>query len=424
MKQSSLFDHLLYSTISPRVLFLNTYGGREMQWPNPYIGSDLVRKIKRTGVLNLFDIDGTLAMDGEPSVEELAARQTVRSLANRMGASVFISARTPELMMESREYSRSVYMGFTRPPPRAGRDVEFGDFRVEVPLEDERAFSYVVGGAHALLSMGIEGPLIRRDGGYVLDREYEDTFADRVCRRKWRNILHLVLNEDKNGDIALALADIEFSSNYLAGKTDVAPLPYRVQLDWRGRSALRTKMRVKRRLARLFAQHPEMNVRFVDESNPAMDRYTLYIVHEAVRKEKMFERLVASILDVTYMQPSDLSVNIFGDTLTDLRQIYAGGLKFGRAYDGDMVRMNFVLAGGSRLSVPIQGAITSFGGEDLDWLHRLLEKTDRPGVYNVQIENAPRGSRQFVLCDEVFPDTVGPESIRAYFESDLALQCV
>lgn len=423
----SSFDHLWYITMS-RGQFLGgkhnvAARGYTMKWPNPYIGSDLVRKAKQTGVINLFDIDGTLAMGDNPSIQELVAREAVRSLASRMGASAFISARTPELMMDSGEYNRSVYMGFMRPPPRAGKDVALADYRVEIPLEDEIAFRFVTG-TDAIASMGV-GIMVSREGGYMLDREYEDTFARRHAEGRWRKrvLLHM-LNADRNGDIAGALAEIEFRANYLKGNTDVAPLPYRIQLDWKGAGAGKRKLRVKEQLTDVFAAVPELQVRFVDESNPAKDRYTLYIMHSAVRKEKMFERMIACILDVGYLRPSELTVNIFGDTLTDLRQIYAGGLKFGRAYGGDMVRMNFVLVGGSRLSDPIRSGGSTFGGEDLKWLHQLLRKTDRTGVYNVQIENAPSGSRQFVICDELFPNTVGPESIRAYFESDLSVQCV
>lgn len=390
---------------------------------NPYIGSALVEKVRSSRVVNVFDIDGTLAMGGTPTEVELLARKESRRHASKLGASVFISARTPELIMTNGEYYRSIYMGhFDRMPARVGTHRALGDMKFEVALERLPEFGSVTG-ADAIASMGV-GILIAQGGGYMLDREYETTALGKFVGNKWRQrVIKQIsdVNNDELNDIVGALAPIEFGKCYELGEVDVTPLPYRVQLDWTGKGAARMKCRVKRRLERVFERRPALNVRFVDESNPTRGRYTLYLLHAAMRKERMLERILSSILVHTHMRPSDITLNIFGDTFTDLRQLYAGGTNFGKRHGGT-VKMNFVLVGGSRLSDPISRGARTFGGEDLTWLYGLLEKTDMPGVCNVNIPSAPPGTRRFFLCDDMFPDMPGPQSIQRFFEEGYAVR--
>jgi hypothetical protein len=358
----------------------------------------------------VFDIDGTLAMGGSPSARELDARRTARHIAQRHGATAFISYRTLELMMTSSEYHCSCDKGFTRPEPRVGFDPSLSEYRVNVPLESRREFDMVIRNADVIASAG-DGIMVRHHGGYVRDTAYEMTSVRHAAWR--RDVMLEILSTDLDGTFP-ALAPIEFPACYLKGGADVWPLPYRIQLDWSGPDAEREKMRIKRKLAKRFATRPHLGVRFVDESNPAKARCTLYLIHESVQKERMLERMLARVLEETGLRPDDLTVNIFGDTLTDLRQVYAAGRTFGERFGGSAVTMNFMLVGGSRLARPIQERAPTFCGEDLTWVGALLGAEIRPGVYEIETDDVPRGSRRFILGDEAYPGHPGPESIELF----------
>ena len=382
-----------------------------------YANTSLVENVRNTGVINFIDIDGTLAMGGMPTTTELEARRLSRHEARRRGASVFITARTPELVMLSHEYQRSVEMGFLRPPPRAVYDRDL-EYRFSVPLEDLTEYRDVVGGVDSIASMGV-GVMVAGNGGYAMDREYEESMVGEIVCGMWRELVwDVLLRADNDGDIVRALAPLEFPQNYRDAQIDVAPLPYRFQLDWNGDGAGDAKRSMRQRLVSWFRSRPELQVDFVDESNPAKGRYTLYLLHRAFNKERMHERIVEQVLLHTGMSPRNLTVNVFGDTLTDLRQIEAGGWRFGQSFDGSSVNMNFVLVGASRLSDPIRRALPEFGGESLGWLP-TLEKTGQAGIYDVRIEHADPGTRRFILCDDAFPGEIGPQSIRSFYERGL-----
>lgn len=404
-----------------------------MERLNPFNRSPLVEKASATGVIRAYDIDGTMAMGGVPTLRELHARREVRRSAGNDCAEVATSARTPELIMLSDEYWRSRELGFLRPPPRSLRrtfssiDEEI-EYQFVEPLENLIEYESVARDFDAIMSMGVIDLVRQHTGGYMPDLEYELSFTRSLPKKGWRNAVWEILldSADVGGDILSKLASIEFVGAYRNGKADVVPLPYRFQLDWNEceeGDARSKKVTVRERLRACFARE-NLPVRFIDESNPAKGRYTLYLLHPAVTKEAMLERLLSSVFMATGMRPEDLTLDIFGDTLTDLRQVLAAGPDFCREHGGRAVTMNFFLAGGSRLSTPILNREQEFAGEDLTRFHAHMEQSGQRGVYYVHVGGERRFDRRLIIADEAFPDLPGPESIEAFFGSGLADACV
>jgi len=351
--------------------------------------------------LSVVDLDGTFAA-GDPAV-----RKKVRAMLESMGAFVFCTARTPELVMSRRSYELSKSLaGFTRSEPTW---LVSDGVRFDAPLDtlpaDEKD-------PDAILSFGqgiYIGGLGHEQSGarpYFCDQEYRYRYLDPVdsngnllAGKPWLAHMRELLQE-------LNLQETRFDN---VDETD-----FRTQVDFYGKDAVIKKYEA---LAAIEAKVPQAlrgRLEGVDESKPSDDpeknRATLYGLPPQIRKENMINYALSQACRAIGRSVGSISGLIIGDTLTDFYAACHAG------WDADMTG---IIVGGSRISKCIEEK-TNFAGVDLRRWHAQLEPTGRRGFYTFNnpaarggwIKNGP--TRLVVLGDQAYPGTIGSETIEAY----------
>ncbi|MES2931551.1 MAG: hypothetical protein V4682_02510 [Patescibacteria group bacterium] len=375
------------------------------------------------GYAGVFDVDGTLltsAMkEGRATPESLAAAQFVRDYFEENGTFTVASAQTAEMLMSHERHETSVRNGFSRLPPHLGGEpgkrfyVKPETIAYRVPFTDPRA----------IMSMGTGCHFLQPENWYREHRPYK-----RRLGINWRQgALHFVRTalDPSKGDIGRYFAPIESAENYRLGKTDVMPLEYRIQFEFKDRA---TKDRVKndlqtaiiglRQISELSGITLEntdqlveefgnihLNLRIVDESDESIGRYQFYLMPRYASKEEMVDETLA-ILSRGEMIDDLL---IAGDMLPDLR---AG------CYAGRALRATFLLAGGSPLAPHFDRADARFGvshaGENLRFVTDNLVQTRRPGFEMIERAGVPM--RMFVNGSVAYPGLSAPETIAAFLK--------
>lgn len=367
-----------------------------------YSESDVVSRVMKTGRLFFFDLDGSLAAG------KVAIRKDVRYRADSNGATVFATARTPELTLSSATYEQSSAAGFPRPKPKVGVNPDGTRYWIpleENPLDDHKHML----DATATIGFGT-GIWIRKKEVYVQDETaIGTTFAEKYFRS---TTLHLLKCADKIDLIKPHLAQIEIPDAYERNMVDVAPLEYRIQLDF---SKLDDKLRAIELVTTLKESHflgirdMAKHICLVDESSPdkldkmgnLAPKFTLYLMPSAATKQALVKHFLDQVIDAANSPRSELEVLYVGDSLTDI----PAGLQSSAG-----TKATFLLVGGSRLSryLTIPG-IETFAGEDLRPIKRLIVPMQRPGFYRFQ-------DTQFIIADEAYQGTVGAESVLAYMD--------
>lgn len=389
---------------------------------DPYRKASFIHKLQETGTVFLTDLDGTHAT-ALGSLRELEDRAAVRKFLDEKNfVSGAVTARTPALVMSSSVYRSSRELGHPELEPHCGLDMHGN--RVYVPPEELPFFAYSQDW-DMIASLGY-GVYPRNGHGYLMDREFDnllnyDYVARQPARRgyeplPWRQAA-LAFIAGVWPHARDYFAAIEFSHNYREGKTDVMPLPYRIQLEFKGSEGLE-RMRELRAIIRRqkFENDPvALRMAVIDESKPNTDpdksKYTLYLVPWAARKERMINHFVSK---ATAAANRGLK-NLFyaGDTPTDLRAgLYARG-------DGPLT---FLLATGSLLAPYLIEQQRHYGEEPLDFIWESLKrptsrlsKTAKKGVYTFKVQTRP-WTNLIVIGDERYPGTTAPGSVLAFLE--------
>ncbi|HEY0979433.1 MAG TPA: hypothetical protein VGE23_01160 [Candidatus Paceibacterota bacterium] len=375
------------------------------------------------GYVGVFDVDGTLytkdMAENRHAPEALAAAQFVREFFDQNGTFMVASAQTAEMLMSSEVYETSVRNGFTRLRPLLGGTrgkrfyVKPETLATRVPFTDPKA----------IMSMGTGCHFLEPDEWYREHRTYK-----RRLGINWRaNALSLLrhIRDPLQEDFERYLALIESEDNYRAGKTDVMPLEYRIQFEFKDRV---TKDRVKkeiqdallglRTIMEVAKSDPGargslveefgdilLNLRIVDESDEANDKFQFYLMPRYASKEEMVDETL-SVLSRGEMIEDLL---IAGDMPPDLR---AG------CYAGRALRATFLLVGGSPLAPYLSRDDPRFGlehaGESLRFITDNLSPTGRPGFEMLERAGVPM--RLFVNGAVAYPGLVGPETIAAFLK--------
>lgn len=389
---------------------------------DPYLQASYLQKLRDTGTIFLTDLDGTHATRMS-SVRELEDRAAVRRfLDKRKFVAGAVTARTPALTMTRASFLASRERGLAEEEPHCGFD-ERGR-RVYVPPEELPFFAHSQDwDVIACLGSGV---FPRNGHGYLIDREFDNLLNyDHEKGKKsekyyepvpWRQAV-LAFLVKVWPQAREHFSPLEFRENYLAGITDVMPLPYRIQLHFEGAEGL-ARMRELREILRrkMYDNDPiALRMAVVDESKPSAEvercKYTIYLLPWAARKEKMINHLVSR--SAAAAQAPVKRLFYAGDTPTDLRAgLYAGG----------GVPLHFLLATGSPLAPYLLERRSSFGEESLSFLWesdrrerpRLIE-TKRRGVYTCKVPTRP-WTNLVVVGDEVYRGMTPPGSVRAFLE--------
>ncbi|MDB5225109.1 MAG: hypothetical protein JWL87_61 [Candidatus Adlerbacteria bacterium] len=396
---------------------------------DPYGKASYIPKLKESGIMVLTDLDGTFTTgDKIPSSNELNDRAAVRQLLLDRGlVAGAVTARTPALTMSSSVYQASKKLGFLEPEPKWGVEQVTGR-RVPVPLEGVSFFD------HSLdwdVSAGFGSGICLRNGhGYMVDHNYFDLLKHDAAKKgaskpePWR-LSMLAFLADTFPEAGEYMSPLENRSNYEQDLTDVAPLEYRFQLDFKGSSGLAQMNALVSAIERKKSEGHSVALRIalVDESrpdrnNPENSKYTLYLIPWGARKEKMINRLFSESAKAAGRPTKDLRLFYAGDTLTDLRAGLWGG--------GD-AQTTFLLATGSRVAPYIQNREPSFGSESLDFLwsslkrpEDRLQRTDEEGVYTFNLQSSYyKKPNRIVIGDERYSGMTPPGSVHAFLKEFL-----
>jgi len=393
---------------------------------NPFVhAQNILEQFRTYRKFVVSDYDKTQTTGNlEPGEEELRDRaDVVRQVNDANAVLACITARTPALAMSRAAYQASVLQGYTEPPPRWRKD-NAGRY-VEVDPAEERFFRHnydwpIIG------SFG-RGILVKNGSGYRVDKGYEQLLdadilnPDNSVRTQkpepydvwapveesetpspWRMAM-MTFVLDKLQFAFENLASIELYKNYHEGKTNVSPLPYRVQFNFSGPEGYRKMVQVKKTLEEeknknnLFA----LRLYTVDESrihptDPDASQYVLYLVPWFGRKENMFNRMLSQMVEASGILPQEVrpgeelvanvyeSIKLFymGDSPTDLKIGLIGG---GR------VKTHFLLPTNSDLAESLIGRRNEYGVVNLSFLwedplrkrqNPRLVPTGRAGEYH------------------------------------------
>ncbi|MGH7141614.1 MAG: hypothetical protein ACREGH_03215, partial [Minisyncoccia bacterium] len=353
------------------------------------------------------DLDHTMTSGnrGTPTREELAARERAARWMFENAGVVFVTARTPELVMSSRLYRATLKRGYiTRPEPLWITDE--GGLRSYQPIETIPFFDWCYD-PHGIGSFGSE-IFVRRGDYSIPDAEYTARLIG------WREkMLQQLRHPDLKGSIERVLDAIENSESYPARRVPVAPLEYRIQLVFEGESAAREKERIKRQLRAL---HKYLDFRLVDENTPP-DRYVMYIVPRETTKERMIAHILRKMreeIPVADNISRKIEVIVIGDQIPDMRAGMVGVRD---------ARGAFVVPRDSRIAPHLSPKGTRagkpFAGENMSHFTNQLKETERPGYYNLL-----GTERVVIITDEAYPSTtLPPESVAAYLEDQRFILC-
>jgi hypothetical protein len=167
-----------------------------------------------------------------------------------------------------------------------------------------------------------------------------------------------------------------------------------------------------------------MRIAMVDESklhpsDPAKNKYVLYLIPWGARKEKMIHRLFSESARAAGRKTGELRLFYAGDTPTDLRAgLYAGG----------GAEFKFLVPAGSPLAPYLINQEKKYGNEDLSFLwakpqkgrtrHRLVS-TKRKGEYRFVHRVPGLKSNAVIIADERYPGTTPPGSVAEFLEEFL-----
>ncbi len=410
----------------------------------------------RTFVVSDYDKTQT-TKDAVPGVRELHDRAAFMQLVGELQAVLAcITARTPALAMSRASYQASVENGYREPPPRWHKvDGKY----VEVDPAEEPFFMHnhdwpVIG------SFG-RGILVKNGKGYWVDKGYEQLLGSqilnpdgtaRLATHAWAENEEMPIEESPWRVAAMAfvstslafarecLAPIEFTTNYLRGETNVAPLPYRVQFNFAGPEGFRIMLKVKQKITEEKHNNNPFALRVftVDESrinqhDPDSSHYVLYLVPWHGRKENMFNRMLSQLIEASRLLPQGEhpGEELVREVYKSIKLYYAGDsptdLKIG-LIGGGQVKTHFVLPTGSDLAESLMERRTRYGVVNLSFLwddparkrqNPRLVSTGRAGeyyfVHKIQkmLGHAPN---LVVIGNERYPQMTPPGSVALFLD--------
>lgn len=312
----------------------------------------------------------------------------------------FVTSRTEEMVMSSTAFAHSQAAGeLSRPEPhllRAGRRWHWA------PPEGIEPAGLLDGDIIAG-SSGTRVYVQGLDGIYRLDGGYPRTEEDPLS---WRESTLAVLAGLPGWGSSVSSAPINDSIEYVAGRTDVGPADYRLQIDFsdeRAESQFRAATRAAGHAAGETGRHAR-SLRFTDDSNPREGRYKAFVTPLRASKAHAVQRITTRLLPAPGRQPVDIL--FVGDSLPDLFMGLYGAVGY---------HATLLLAGGSRLAPLITDPdATEFAGIDMRAIKRRLRHTGEVGTFAYQTPCGPE--RTVVVGDLAFPGTVSAETVARYLD--------
>lgn len=355
----------------------------------------LVGQLRTRPEIGLFDLDHTLTGTKRNQIQ---AHAHITS----KGPLVINTARETGMVMSSKALAASRKYGYERPAPRLGVDPQT---KRHIYVDPELLEKYA---GHldpaAIIGFG-GGALLRQqeDRGFAPDQKLSSLLGGKNFRSwLWRHLKSI----DLNRDLLDALSLLEDTKAFAEGRTDVAPLDWRFQVNAKDE---REHTDLKFRIASYFDAIGEGDtIRIKDESKPGKPCF--YIVPRLGTKEASADYLLQKALAEAGISVQDVHLTAADDALTGIRMLT--DVLVGAPGD-------FVLPGNAPIAKHLMPSSPEYGkpfaGETVDWLLKLLTATNEEGIYLCRMPNdAP--SRRFIIADLACPGTVAVESILALIE--------
>jgi hydroxymethylpyrimidine pyrophosphatase-like HAD family hydrolase len=422
---------------------------------NPFENSRLVKRANERLAagqkikIAVLDIDSTLT--GTPE-EQIRVR---KELERRGYSVVFASSRTSEMMM-SRQKREDTPVENRRPPYKT--KTQRGSNTIDEIREQEGI--YKPGYPDEVKEMaGLYDPeaiidgtgtnifLEQEDGGYHKDEDFQDKL--KATSEQWRHSVTSIVDRINQSIISEALeigsydfqigqlAAIEDTKRYDENRIDVAPLDFRVQINFAGTNPQACIEQFKKKVQQLQLQKkiPQIwgqdvltsdlnmenlfDLRITDDSKPEENRYQVYLTPNRGTKARATEELIKGLCTSinegrdpnAQITRRDIDMLFCGDSFPDL----AMGL-----YSALDTNATFLLAGGSRLAPldAISGEFRipeEFSDQNLVPIRNRLTMTGN-GEYTFK----PPGhkERKLIIGSQAYNQALGPQSILAYLEQE------
>lgn len=353
--------------------------------PDAYEDCLVVQKLEE-GARHLFVFDKNYSIQrypqpvANPPQSEMIAGKAIRKVTEPY-PTIFSSAQTLELTIDSVLFNRSVADGYNRPPPK----ILLPDGSYTARPEDVKGWEYLLN-PDAFIGFGT-GIYSRKNSRYRKDIEFETALGGSMWRPQFFASLDY-LYPDKRYVRSLTPVDREDPD------ADVAPPEFRVEFLHYGEEGRAERddlvLRVlKGQLQSTFTK----NVVFVDESNPATEVYRTYALPIFGVKDLGLERFGNQAAVHAHVPMEEISVIVVGDAPPDVKsalQAFAGAKE-----------VQFILAANSRISESILNN-SDFGGVALPGcpnhpeLPGRFHETETPGVLWWRGANGQRPRKIFL----------------------------
>jgi|GEM_PF-5206183 len=359
----------------------------------------LVRRLKASTEIGVFDLDHTLTGEKEAQIK-------AHALINEKGPMVINSARETGMMMSSEALEASRKYGYRRAAPNLHRDPETGLLSYVRPELLERFAGHL--NPAAIIGFGGGILLRQQDRGYAMDDSFAELLGGYDFRERMLGHLRAI---DFEGDLITSLSMLEDDSAFAEGRTDVQPLFWRIQINPKSEAQ---KTDLKLRISSYLLEIGEYaTVDIVDESRPWDNVFAIYIVPKLGTKQASADHLLRSSLSEANVGIPDVNLTLADDAFTGLRMVtdVLPGAKG-----------TFVLPGNAPVARHLIPSSDSYGkpfaGEDVRWLLERLTPTDVAGVYDCFMPR-DKPNRRFIIADQAVEGAVAAQSILALDEKGL-----
>lgn len=330
-----------------------------MKYPDIYENSSVRKKLSQNFIKRLafLDIDSTLSGNNQAS-------SAVRKKLEEKGFVIsFVTSRTEEMVMSCQAFEKSKKYLFSRPKPLLNIKNN-RHYYIDPQITESKSLvdpDIIIG------SSGTQILIKQLDGGYQTDKSFLKHLYQQPDA--WRKKT-LKLLEKFKPKFAFRLSAIEKPEHYTKQITNVFPPQFRIKLEF-------AKVAEKEKFQEILSKIDSVHV--VDDSNYSRDKLTLYLMPKNSGKAQATEHTIDQICREFAITQQDLEILIAGNSFPDLEMGLHTGLRS---------QVTFILVGNLRVS------------------ESLLKQTKHF-----------TNKRKFVIGDQLFPGTKGPETILAYLNN-------
>lgn len=374
---------------------------------DPYKYSTVLQKIQarqRTHspvLVAFFDIDFTLTGNNH-------AAMAVRNKLEELGYIViFITARTEEMVMSSREYTLSQQRyNFGRAKPKLGKSG-----RINIAVEPETVIS--PGLLDPDIIAGTTGTRIffhKADGGYCEDMMFRNKH---ITSALFKRITHTMISHINKAETIARTTLLEHESNFHKGLTNVFPPDFQVQLDFKNlphKIEFLWQLHVIKEQFSLFRFIPQSEIvlkelSYVDNSDPDKNYYSIFLVPNG-GKLHAIDYLYSKLEHCMGEGHHTMHSLTAGDSWADLQMGLYGGTQINK-------QSHLLIVGGSRLTPYLihSSKYDFYAGEPLKPIKQNMIPIEHKGFFRFPLLGH---EKILIIGDLAYPGTRGPETILAF----------